>query len=49
MICQESLSPITKVDCPNSLGKSMDVVVVDSFAPLISYFNVFAPGSYSGL
>ena len=40
---------ITKVDCPNSLGKSMDdevvvavVVVVVAFSAVISYLNVSA-------
>ena len=46
----EGASPsITKVDCPNSLGRSMDVVVVVAFSAVISYFNVFASGSYCGL
>ena len=40
-------SSITKVDCPNSPGRLMDVVV--AFSAAISNFNVFASGSYSGL
>jgi hypothetical protein len=43
-------SSITKVDCPNSPGRLMDdVVVVVAFSAVISYLNVFATGSYSGL
>ena len=41
-------SSITKVDCPNSPGILMDVVIV-AFSAVISYLNVFASGSYSGL
>jgi DNA repair protein RadA len=43
-------SSITKVDCPNSPGRLMDDdVVVVAFSAVISYFNVFASGSYCGL
>jgi hypothetical protein len=35
----------TKIDCPSSPGRRIDV----PFSETIPYFNIFPSGSYSGL
>jgi hypothetical protein len=38
-------SSISKIDCPNSLGRLIDV----PFSAIIVYFKVFVAASYTGL